>query len=303
MRAIVHPADWLAHAEPPELSGYGRRLLAGGDSWFTIGTLNLAAASNVLFKLQFSQSTVIVNCAVPGDTLQHMVERMHDPLFDRLLRKPRFARHWEAILVSAGGNDLIDAAQVPPEAQDGVPIGPESRLLLQADEPEAALGTGPERHISRVGWERFARYLQANFEALLERRDEGPSRGRPILLHTYATPVVRPAGTLGVPQGWLWPALRRMGLEGEAAQAVSDTLFARLRRLLMAFDQDSGQPQACLGVHVFDSAALTQIEPAQPASRGVSGDWVNEIHLTPGGYDKLGRAFGAWIEQVLAAYP
>jgi hypothetical protein len=56
-------------------------------------------------------------------------------------------------------------------------------------------------------------------------------------------------------------------------------------------------------VHVFDSAALPDIVAALPTDTGSSNDWVNEIHLTPGGYGKLGRAFGAYIEQVLATYP
>jgi lysophospholipase L1-like esterase len=43
--------------------------------------------------------------------------------------------------------------------------------------------------------------------------------------------------------------------------------------------------------------------PAAPGSGGVSGDWVNEIHLTPGGYQKLGARMGPWIEQLLGQYP
>ena len=55
MKPLVYPADWIARPDPPPLSDFGRRLLAEGDSWFTIGTLNLMAASNVLFKMQVSQ--------------------------------------------------------------------------------------------------------------------------------------------------------------------------------------------------------------------------------------------------------
>ena len=85
MKPLVYPADWIARPDPPPLSDFGRRLLAEGDSWFTIGTLNLMAASNVLFKMQVSQTTAIVNCAYPGDTLQHVVEWFDDPFFDRCL--------------------------------------------------------------------------------------------------------------------------------------------------------------------------------------------------------------------------
>jgi len=74
MKPHVYPADWLFRLDPPPLSEFGRRLLAEGDSWFTIGTLNLLAASNLLFKMEVGRTTAVVNCAYPGDTLQHMVD-------------------------------------------------------------------------------------------------------------------------------------------------------------------------------------------------------------------------------------
>ncbi len=303
MKPLVYPADWMFRPDPPPLADFGRRLLAEGDSWFTISTLNLLQASNVLFKLEVSQSTAIVNCAYPGDTLQHMVQWYEDPYFDRLLRGRGDARCWEALLVSAGGNDLIDAARVPPLQPDGTPTPPELRLLLSSHEVAASARVGPERFVSDAGWGRLASYLLANFAELLRRHGQGPSRGRPIFLHTYALPTVRPAGTVGAPRGWLYPALQRYGLTGVDAQAVSDVLFGRLRALLLSLDQDSGKPQARPHVHVFDSAGLSEIEAAQPETEGSSGDWVNEIHLTPAGYGKLGRVFGPWIEDKLALYP
>lgn len=303
MKPLVYPADWLSRSEPPPLSDFGRRLLAEGDSWFTIGTLNLVAASNVLFKMEVSRSTVIINCAYPGDTLQHMVDWFRDPYFDRLLCQRNFERYWEGILVSGGGNDLIDAAQVLSHDKRGVPIPPQKRLLLTAQEAAAAPGMGAARHISESGWDRLAAYLRANFAELVARRDQGINKARPIFLHTYAVPTVRPSGTVGARQGWLYPAFQHYGLNTADAQAVSDLLFGRLRALLLALDQDSGAPEALPQVHVFDSAALPDIEPAEPSATGASGDWVNEIHLTPAGYGKLGQAFGPWMEDRLKQYP
>ena len=137
----------------------------------------------------------------------------------------------------------------------------------------------------------------------MRRRDQGPSAGRPIFVHTYAVPVVRPAGTLGAPQGWLYPALLRAGIADALWQPIADRLFAQLRSLLLSLDAGSGSPGALPQLHVFDSAALTTLVPAKPGSTGTSHDWINEIHLTPAGYAKLGRPFGAFIEAVLAGYP
>jgi hypothetical protein len=307
MKPVVYPADYLFRPEPPALSSFGRRLLAEGDSWFTIGTLNLPQSSNVLFKLEFEQSHVIVNCAYPGDTLQHMVDHVNDPYFDRLLRRPRFASYWEAVLVSAGGNDLIDAAQVPPVDRKGRPIPADRRLILTPEEAAtkaAATGcTGAASHISDAGWERLAAYLRANMAELVARRDQGPSAGRPIFLHTYAVPTVRPAGTVGAPQGWLHPACVAASVPDALRQEVADLLFERLRQLLLGLAEGSGQAHALSHVHVFDSAALPTIQPAAPGSTGKSGDWINEIHLSPAGYAKMGHPFGAFIDGVLAAYP
>lgn len=310
MKPEIFTASALFGAEPPILSIYGRRLLAEGDSWFTIGTLNLFQSSNILHGLDFARSTAVVTCAYPGDTLQHMVDNLNDPYFDRLLRKRNFASYWEALLISGGGNDLIDAAQVPPVDDKGKPIAPDRRLLLTPHEAaNNTVGSVPGRYVSEAGWERLATYLRANFAELVKRRDDPAvphgqsSRGRPMFLHTYAIPTVRPSGTVGRPNGWLYPAMLGYGIPSTDWQALGAFLFERLRQLLLGLDCGSGQATALPQVHVFDSAGLNHIRPALPDTTGESGDWVNEIHLTPGGYRKLGAAMGSYMETVFATYP
>lgn len=305
MRPVVYPSDWMFREPQPPLSDFGRRFLAEGDSWFTIGTLNLFAAANLLFKLDFSHSTAIITCAYPGDTLQHMANGVNDPYFDRLLRKLPLASYFEAILVSAGGNDLIDAAQHHFLHADGSLAALDERILLTPQEAAVVNPhlTGPERHVSEAGWQKLAGYLVRNMSLLVQRRDQGPSHGRPLFLHTYAVPVVRPAGMAGRPQGWLYPAFEAYGISAQDRQGVAAELFGRLRQLLLKLDGSSGDATALPQVHVFDSATLAALVPADPDSAGNSGDWVNEIHPNPAGYDKIGRVFGAWIDQVLATYP
>lgn len=81
-----------------------------------------------------------------------------------------------------------------------------------------------------------------------------------------------------------------------------ELLFERLRHLLLSLDQASGSPDALPGVHVFDSAGRVELAPASSDDAGPSGDWINEIHLSTSGYRQFGRAFGAWIGEVLARY-
>lgn len=301
MKPQVYPGDWALRSEPPPLGEFGWRFLAEGDSWFTIGTLVLPRASNLLLELQLARSTAIVSCAYPGDTLKHMVDGVNDAHFDRLLRHRRFASYWEAIVFSCGGNDLIDAVQVPARDAAGQAIAPDRRLLLTA--AESAGGSGPERHISEAGWQRFAAYLHANLALLVQRRDMGPSKGRPLFLHTYALPTARASGAPGASQGWLYPALVDYAIAPADWPGLVAVLFGRLQRLLLEVGSASGSPHALAQVHVFNSAALPDIRPAAAGATGESGDWVNEIHLTPEGYGKVGKAFGAYISQTLAGYP
>ena len=300
MRPVVYPGDFLSRETPPALEQFAHRFLAEGDSWFTIGTLNFFDASNLLFELDFEHTSTVVSCAYPGDTLQHMVDFWKDPYFRRLLSAPRFALDWDGILLSAGGNDRIDAVQVPPVDKDGNAIPPQLRILLTPAEAAQQASAGPAaRYVSEAGWTRFANYLDVNFRLIVEERDRGRNAGRPIFLHTYAVPTVRPSGVLPGSIGWLFSAFVSAGIPPADRQAVSDLLFARLRNLLMDLDSGSGAATSLPHVHVFDSAALPSIIPAEQGAPGHSNDWANEIHLTWEGYRKVGRELGPFIERKL----
>lgn len=294
-QALVYPCDALWMDPPPDLASHGRRLLAEGDSWFTLGTLNLVRSSNLLFHLRSATSTVIVNCAKPGDTVQHMARAAADPLFERLLCMPRQARHWDAVLFSGGGNDLVDAVQHAAVHVDGSPAALEERLLLTPTEA-TQLQPGEAsvlRYVSEQGWACLAGYLLQSLAAVVQRRDQGPSAGRPLVLHTYSVPVARPSGNLNTPQGWLYQAYGQYGIPAADHAALTAELFGRLRRLWLQAAQQLPQ------VHVFDSAAVPLV-PAQADARGSSGDWENEIHPTVAGYDKIGRAMSVWLDALLS---
>ena len=125
MQPMAIYSPWhLGSSEPPDLSSPAYRFLAEGDSWFSIGALNPAKNSNLLFEMAFEQSACAVNCAAPGDTLRRMSQISTDRNFVELLCGRR-ARIWDGLLLSCGGNDLIDALQAR-----GTQIPPDRRLLL-----------------------------------------------------------------------------------------------------------------------------------------------------------------------------
>jgi lysophospholipase L1-like esterase len=291
---LVFQPSQLRSDHAPDLNACRWRFLAEGDSWFTIGTLNPAKNSNLLFEMAFDETNCAVNCAMPGDTLRRMVAMNRDPRFVNLLAG-NIAETWDALIVSAGGNDLIDALSVGPLDAAGRAVAPELRLLLtEAEWGPGELGAA--RYFSRSGWQTFAGYLRANVEHLVRLRDSGPSQGRPIFMHCYAYPTPRPAGA-GLGHGpWLDPALQTYAVPAEERSALARLLIDELAALLLGMAAD---PARFPGLDCFDSRAIA-IDAAAEGSEGESGDWINEIHLTRRGYDKLARPWAQHIEQVLS---
>jgi hypothetical protein len=293
--AVYQP--WQLESEdPPDLEAAAARFLAEGDSWFSLGALNPAKNSNLLFEMAFSQRCMAINCAMPGDTLRRIVTMRADPRFVQLLAGRR-ARAWDAILLSAGGNDLIDAVRVPPRRADGTPV-PRDRRLLLVDGEWGPATEGAARYLSAEGWTVFCDYLRANFDVLVALRDapRSKSKGCPVFYHGYAVPTPRPAGA-GFGFGpWLYPALVDYQIPAADMAAVARELIARLRTLLAGVAGDSKRwPR----LYFFDTSAIL-LEPAAEGAEGESGDWLNEIHPTWRGYEKLALPWAAAIELALA---
>jgi hypothetical protein len=257
-------ADYMG-PNRPEVAEYQYRFLAEGDTWFTIGALNPARNSNLLQEMEFSVWSVAVNSALPGDSLKRMSQMNRDPRFAQLL-EGRLSERWDAILLSAGGNDLIDAMQAPPTS-------PPHLRLLRTQAEWGPASQGGARYISEAGMQTFATYLGA-----------------------YAVPTPGPAGAgLGIGP-WLMPALVEYGIPKEEWRGVAAALLGELATLLKGFAADQGRFP---GLDVFDTLSIP-IEPARLDSDGASGDWINEIHLSRRGSEKLARPWAAHIEALVA---
>jgi hypothetical protein len=265
-----------------------RRFLAQGDSWFSFGSLNPMATGNVLDGMAFTVDTCVVNCAHPGDTLNHMVDKRREPMFANMLLGHQ-AWRWDAILLSPGGNDLIDFIRVPQADAQGQPVPPHLRgLLTPAERGQPASAAG---YISEAGWATFVQYLVPQFQEFAAMRDSAgsQSQGVPIFVHTYDFITPRNAGAgLGVGP-WLFPALVAYQVPPDQWFPLTRIFLGRLTALL----RDIELPN----FHVFDTQGL--LTPADAGSTGDSHDWANEIHPNPGGYRKLGAAWARGIEAVM----
>jgi hypothetical protein len=269
---------------------FDARCLAQGDSWFSIGAFPPAFTTNVLQEMRLAKNVVVVNCARPGKVLQHMTSTMSEPVFLRLLTGP-LALRWNALLVSGGGNDLIDAARVGP----GEP--PHLRLLATP----AERGPGPlqgDDYISDPGWTTFSAHLTIVFNQLVDLRDGGLNHGIPLAMHTYVHVMPRPAPA-GLGFGpWLHPTMLAFAVPPTDWLAVSSALTDRLVVLLQKLiaDREAAQPNSAL--HLVDIRSA-QLVPGSQTASGSSGDFVNEIHPTSGGYAKTAAVWRATLDPIL----
>jgi lysophospholipase L1-like esterase len=277
----------------PRWDDYKFRFLAQGDSWFSIGAIPPWATSNILRQVRLSFEASAINCAYPGRELAHMVDWVQDTGFSRLI-SGRFAYRWNGILLSGGGNDLIDAAGVLPVGDGGMPVAPSLRLLLTPEEWGPA-ENGAARYLSDEGWATFVSHLAPQFDKVVAQRDSGVNKDVPIFCHTYAYPMPRNAAVseLFNMGPWLYPAVSAYKIPQGDWFAVATELINRLAELLGKIIGNLNQPQS-RGLYLIQTQQA--LIPAEPGTKGPSGDWENEIHPTPGGYRKLADQWRSVIE-------
>jgi len=284
---VISPAQVLVTGDqnPYPLDWFDRRCLAQGDSWFSIGAIPPGRTSNILAEMSLAKSVVAVNCAHPGRTLSHMTDTSSEPQFLRLLTGTQ-ARQWDALLLSGGGNDLIDAVGAGPAHP------PEQRLLATAAERGADPATAD--YLSATGWDTFASHLRTVFDWLLAVRAGSINKDAPMFFHTYAYLQPRPAPAGPGFGPWLQPALDAFAVPAEQRAPISKLLIDRLADLLTSIVD--AHPGA--GLTLIDTRAAG-LAPADEGSTGASGDYANEIHPSFGGYAKLATVWRAALDAAL----
>lgn len=290
---VISPSTFQAGGDsgPYPVGMFERLCLAQGDSWFSIGSLPPGRTTNILqAPLVLQRSTLVANCSRPGKLLKLMTDTTTDPEFLNLL-SGRLSWKWHAILISGGGNDLIVAAHVGPDA----PL-PQRLFLTETERPPSP--GGPGDYLSAQGWTTFAVHLTAVFNQLVDTRDGGQNKLTPLVLHDYAYVMPRnaPAGPHLGP--WLYPSMMAYKVPkeswGDVAKALLDKLSALLRQLIAA--RKAASPTSPL--YLVDSlgAGLAIADRDAP---GPSGDFLNEIHPTRLGYQKLAAAWRTTLDPIL----
>ena len=257
----------------------GQRFLAEGDSWFTMSGL---PAYNLLFELRFRDITQIVNCALPGDTIIHMSQLASNRHYREALTTPGFK--WKAILLSGGGNDLIDRVD---------------EILIPKGQRDPS-ARAPADFCNQAELRDLIDEIQHGFRRLASLRDSARSNSRkaPIITHTYdyATPRNAPARFFLVNLGpWLYPALKEAKVPGSAWVSVADYLIDELAKGILALRKGNNR---IMDFYVVNTRGATK--RAEPGATGSSHDWQNEIHPNDDGYRKLARRFEKRLDKLFA---
>ncbi len=270
---------------------YARCCLAQGDSWFSIGAVPPHFTTNLLLEMRLARRTVVVQCARPGKLLRLFTDTTREQDFLRMMQGP-VSRRWDAILISGVGNDLVAALGSSP----GEP--PERRLLRTP----AERGTGHHPaadYVSEPGWATFDAHIRHVFARLVELRERGPNRQVPLVMHDYARVMPRPAPA-GLGAGpWLHPAFEDYAVPHDDRLAVSDEFTARVAKLLKSMIDERMAADPAAGLYLVNTRGA-DVELAAAGSTGRSGDWINEIHLTPQGYRKCTVLWADVIDPLFA---
>jgi hypothetical protein len=256
------------------------RFLVEGDSWMERSAVVAASLPHHLageFDDHY-EPVLIVNLAQFGDTLRHMGDMLGGELAGWL---DDFA--FDALLLSAGGNDFIDAARDPDPGQGlltdlrGQVMPAFGRDAVRRDAVAMLVGD----------------YLDPNFDKLYaELRGSVRNAATPMFLNLYDTPVARHAPAFPGGRSWLHEAYRKNGIDDPLWPDLTDSVFDDLQTTIR------GWLPGRQGVHLVPTDG--RLRPADPADGGSSGDWLNEIHPNRAGWRKLAPVWRDTIRGVLA---
>ena len=235
-------------------------------------------------SLQLPDTTIIVSLAKPGDKIRSMEKICkNDALYQSMdAGPPKFGYDWDLILLSGGGNDLIEYAK---------------DLIKPITE---VAGNEASEFVRRERLDEVLQYIQQAYRNIVGLRDQprSTSAGKPVVTHTYDYTTPRDAGAeffkSKVSGPWLFRAFSDAGVPENMFNRVADYLLDALAEAIWAL-QNGNDPLPHF--HVVDTRGTLQ--RAILGTKGNNNDWLNEIHPNQNGYDKLARPISTLVRQQL----
>lgn len=263
---------------PFDPSSYHYKILAEGDSWFTIGGIPM---SNFLYSYRFKRSTLIVNCATPGDTIKKMKDMKNNREFREALCLTGKKLKYNLILLSAGGNDLIDDS---------------SKYIKKITEKNSTVA---KDYCDDKKLDKLLKNIQDGYRKICAVRDRNSSISKnvPVLVHTYDYPTARNAPaefgliTIGP---WLYKTYTEKSVPEKYWKDLTDYIFDKLAEAIL--DLKKGGDKIS-NFHVFDTR--NTLKRAKPDPTDFTSDWLNEIHPNMDGYRKLAIKVNSKLDKLI----
>lgn len=257
------------------------RFLAEGDSWMDRSSMFEGSLLQQLARTMDAagDDVLIINLAMFGDTMRRIGDCVAGDF--RMWLRTAFSWEFDAILLSAGGNDFIDAAREPKPGQGilkdlaGAPIPATGHECIRRDSVTKLVTT----------------YLDPNFALLYDQVQNSRHAGKPIFLNNYDTPTARNAPAFPGGRAWLSNAYTKNSIPANLWPDLTDSVFNDVQTTIAGWAID--RP------NVFTVPTDGKLIPADPFAAGDSNDWLNEIHPNQGGWKKLARVWQAEIKKVI----
>ena len=233
-------------------------LLAEGDSWFDYPWI-LGTRGSVIDHLQqlYAEKGLnvpILNMAHHGDDVRQILGLSQRQEIEKRLSDPKI--HYDALLFSGGGNDLV---------------GDQFCLWLRP----FTTGATPTSLIDLGRFDAILQFVEAGYRDLVEIRNR-LSPTTKIFVHGYDYPPPNGKGVCGVGP-WLRPSLTYRGIVDKALQQdVMKEILQRFRAVLKQVEATS--------TDLFYVETQGTLQPQE---------WHNEIHPDRKGFTKVARQFQA----------
>ena len=280
LSTAIYGRDYSRHIDQglaPDQFRY--RFLAEGDSWMERSSaLTGSLPQHLALEMEaHGESALIINLAVAGDTMRHIGETVRGEMAGWL-----DFMAFDAILLSAGGNDFIDAARDP---------GPGQGILRDMHgQPLPAHGYDCAQRAAVTTL--VTDYLDPNFAVLYDAvRASHRNADTPIFLNNYDTPVARNAPAPPGQRAWLFEAYNTNGIDPSLWPDVTEGLFNDIQTTIAGWQQGRDG--------VFGVPTDGTLSPADPSATGDSGDWINEIHPNRSGWKKLAPIWYGTLRAVI----
>ena len=262
------------------MHGTKKKILFEGDSWFSIPDI-----ANIPIQFDSRLDLSILCLADPGDTLEELAEGMQFKKIESLIKDDRYGQKWDALIFSAGGNDVI---------------GPEIKKLLQ--KPANRSSTDPNDYLNQEVTKKTLATIKKRLIAIKNVRDRSKiNADTPMFIHTYnyLTPRNIPHEIIvwKMSGPWIFPYMESMGIiDCAIQQAIVATLLDQFHDVLQSMASEPGS-----NFHVIDTR--TALAPVSCDERNTSFEyWRDEIHPSSKGFALITKNYfipylqnGGWL--------